>query len=946
MPDIKTVMVLYLIINIINTGTIAIIWSRNRGRSAGISFWLVGLALQAIGPLLLVLRGIVPDIISMTGSNTIVLAGILFILIGLERFTGVKGRQIHNYVLLAVFIAVSAYFVVVQPNLMARDIAVTAMIMVYTFQCSWLLLRRVDHAMLQVTRITGIVFAVYAAFSFARIVLTIIIPEQSNDFFNSGAVNALAITGYTLLNVCLTISLVLMVNNRLLADVKEEEARFRLLVENSHDIIYTLTPEGIFTFVSPAWTTLLGHPVNLVNGHAFQPFVHPDDLPQCMAWLQKVMETGQRQSGIEYRVRHLDGSWCWHTSSAVPLKDGSGRIVGFEGIASDIAERKRFEEDMRLRETHLQGLVNILQYDTASVQDFLDYALNEAISLTGSKIGYIYFYDEETKEFTLNSWSKDVMKECTITEKKTHYHLEKTGIWGEAVRQRRPIVVNDFQSPHPLKKGYPEGHAKLYKYLTVPVIMENRIVAVVAVANKQSDYTQADVLQLTLMMDSVWKETYSKRIEQQLRERMKELQAIYSLAELNTREGITLENLYQEFANILPKSFKYPEIACARVEIDGREFRTNNYADSPWKLSSAVKVNKSVAGCIEVCYLKNGLELDEGPFMKEEGFLLDALAERIGHITQRRQAEEMLRIAEEKYRSLVENINDIFYLLDNHGNFTYISPAVERITMYKASELIGKPVFPLIHPDDLPGLLESFNHPVEGKLVPRELRWLDKDGRVIFVRVSRQLLYKNEKVIGVTAVVTDITERKRMEQRLEEMATHDFLTGLPNRNLLTDRFTMAAATAHRNKARLAVMSLDLDKFKTINDTLGHAAGDLVLKTVSARLTGIIRASDTLARIGGDEFILVMIETNHEKDATAIAQKILNAFEEPLFINGQRLQLSTSIGIAIYPDDGDDMETLIKKSDAALYYSKGHGRNQYKFFGDGDVKIGGDHKSPR
>jgi len=653
----------------------------------------------------------------------------------------------------------------------------------------------------------------------------------------------------------------------------------------------------------------------------------------------------EESASIEVVSGH-QGSTQYYQASCYKISGGNKHIAGKGILLHDITYLKQAEEDVRLREAHLQSLVNILQYATDSVQEFLDYALNEAIHLTGSKIGYIYFYNEETKEFTLNSWSKDVMKECTITEKKTQYHLEKTGIWGEAVRQRRPIVVNDFQSPHPLKKGYPEGHAKLYKYLTVPVIMENRIVAVVAVANKQSDYTQADVLQLTLMMDSVWKETYSKRIEQQLRERMKELQAIYSLAELNTREGITLENLYQEFANILPKSFKYPEIACARVEIDGREFRTNNYADSPWKLSSAVKVNKSVAGCIEVCYLKNGLELDEGPFMKEEGFLLDALAERIGHITQRRQAEEMLRIAEEKYRSLVENINDIFYLLDNHGNFTYISPAVERITMYKASELIGKPVFPLIHPDDLPGLLESFNHPVEGKLVPRELRWLDKDGRVIFVRVSRQLLYKNEKVIGVTAVVTDITERKRMEQRLEEMATHDFLTGLPNRNLLTDRFTMAAATAHRNKARLAVMSLDLDKFKTINDTLGHAAGDLVLKTVSARLTGIIRASDTLARIGGDEFILVMIETNHEKDATAIAQKILNAFEEPLFINGQRLQLSTSIGIAIYPDDGDDMETLIKKSDAALYYSKGHGRNQYKFFGDGDVKIGGDHKSPR
>jgi len=313
-------------------------------------------------------------------------------------------------------------------------------------------------------------------------------------------------------------------------------------------------------------------------------------------------------------------------------------------------------------------------------------------------------------------------------------------------------------------------------------------------------------------------------------------------------------------------------------------------------------------------------------------------------ITERKQSEEALRSAEEKYRSIIENINDIFYMLNNQGNITFISQAVERLTRYKMSELIGKPVFPLVHPDDLPGLVESFNHLVSGQLVPWEFRLLDKDGRIIYVRTSRQLLYKDGKVVGITAVMTDLTERKKMEQKLEEMATHDFLTGLPNRVLLTDRFTMAAALAQRSKERLAVMSLDLDKFKTINDTLGHEAGDQVLKTVSTRLTGIIRASDTLARIGGDEFVLVMLETNHPKDATAIAQKILDSFAEPLLIGDHRVELSTSIGVATYPEDGQDMDTLVKKSDAAMYYSKGHGRNQFKFFSDGDVLTGGDHRS--
>jgi diguanylate cyclase (GGDEF)-like protein/PAS domain S-box-containing protein len=313
-------------------------------------------------------------------------------------------------------------------------------------------------------------------------------------------------------------------------------------------------------------------------------------------------------------------------------------------------------------------------------------------------------------------------------------------------------------------------------------------------------------------------------------------------------------------------------------------------------------------------------------------------------ITERKQTEEALHNSEEKYRSLVENINDVFYTLDTEGDITYVSPVVERLTKYKVSDLIGKSFIPLIYPDDLPGLLDSLNRLVSGQLEPWEFRIVDEDGRIIYVRTSSRPLYKDGKAIGITAVMTDITERKQMEHKLEEMATHDFLTGLPNRVLLLDRFNIAAALARRNQARLAVLSLDLDKFKNINDTLGHDAGDQVLKTISARLTGIIRASDTLARVGGDEFILVMLETNHAGDSKAIAQKILSSFREPITIEGHQLVLSTSIGIAIYPDDSEDLETLTKKSDAAMYYSKGHGRNQYKFFADGDVQIGGDHKS--
>jgi len=146
--------------------------------------------------------------------------------------------------------------------------------------------------------------------------------------------------------------------------LRESEAKYRLLIENSHDIIYMLTADGVFTFVSPAWTALLGHPVDQVAGQPFQQFVHPDDLPGCMVFLQSVIETGQRQEGVEYRVRHLDGSWRWHTSSAVPLRDEAGAVIGFQGIARDITERQRAETAL----THSHDLMRyIIEHNRSAV---------------------------------------------------------------------------------------------------------------------------------------------------------------------------------------------------------------------------------------------------------------------------------------------------------------------------------------------------------------------------------------------------------------------------------------------------------------------------------------------------------------------------------------------------------------------------------------------------
>jgi PAS domain S-box-containing protein len=163
------------------------------------------------------------------------------------------------------------------------------------------------------------------------------------------------------------------------------------------------------------------------------------------------------------------------------------------------------KEEIELNNERLESLLRISQYSTNSIQELLDFALEESIKLTKSKIGYIYFYNENTQQFTLNTWSKEVMAECKVQEPQTVYDLEKTGLWGEAVRQRKPIVINNYNEHNNYKKGIPEGHVRLDNFLTIPVIFENKIVAVAGVANKEIDYNNSDIRQLTLLLDNVWK---------------------------------------------------------------------------------------------------------------------------------------------------------------------------------------------------------------------------------------------------------------------------------------------------------------------------------------------------------------------------------------------------------------------------------------------------------
>ncbi|MDH4232752.1 MAG: EAL domain-containing protein, partial [Nitrospirota bacterium] len=605
---------------------------------------------------------------------------------------------------------------------------------------------------------------------------------------------------------------------------------------------------------------------------------------------------------FECTYRRKDGTVFPAETMCTTVTDSKGRIIGFFGIHRDITERKRVEEALRESEKRLQRSQEIAQLGSWE----LDVASN---SLTWS--------DEVYRIFGLQPREYDATYEAFLEVVHPDDRAAVDAAYYGSLREGRDTYEIEHRIVRRDSGEIRHVHEK---------------------CEHVRDATGRIIRSLGMVQDI----TDRKMGEEALRDSEEKFRGLLN----STAEAIygldpNGNCIFCNASFLRQMGFEKEEDVLGK---DMHDLIHYNRADGTEYPKKECKVLKG--------FIKGkGVHVDDEIFFRADGssfcaeywsYPIEKGGEIIGavvsmvDISERRRMEEALRESEAKCRSLfTKMLNGFAYhqiVVDEKGSpvdyiFLEVNEAYERITGLKRKDIVGKRATEVIT-----GIRDA------------GFDWVGVYGKValsgkeiVFEHYSADL----ERWYSVSAYCTenayfgaiyeDITERKRMEEEIKHQAYHDTLTGLPNRIVFMDRLNLAITRAHRNRQILAILFLDLDRFKHINDAFGHAIGDELLKEVSLRLKSCLRETDTVARMGGDEFGVLLGDVKHMEDASRIAGKIIESVQQPYHIGDYELHMSTSIGVSIYPDDSIRPEILLRNADIAMYHAKGQGRSNYQFY---------------
>jgi diguanylate cyclase (GGDEF)-like protein/PAS domain S-box-containing protein len=668
-------------------------------------------------------------------------------------------------------------------------------------------------------------------------------------------------------------------------ELARSEQRHRAILDQMHDACFEVALDGKFVFINNYLSRSLQYKHDELIGRHYREIIPEGEAGAVYETLRQVYETGNPDTALIHKVRRKDGLEFYVESSISLTRDEHGKPSGFICVGRDINERKRLEQALVRSE---ERALNILQ----RMQDsYYEVDLDGNFTFINEATSRDLLY---TREELIGSGYNKIMSEEEARRVFAVFH--QVFLTGEP---------NPGFAHKVIKKDGTTGYAE-----SSISLLRNESGNPVGFNSVSRDVTQRKQLEMLLQQSE---ERY-RTILEEMQDSYFEVDLAGNFTYVNNAVCTNMLHSAEEITGSNYTTHVPPEDARALFKAFSEVFRTG----VPKSFFEHGLMRKD--GCI--LFASTSIALRRDGSGKPIGFRSVSR-----DVSERKKLEEELRRSEERFRTILENMQDSYFEVDLKGNFTFINLSASSRMGYSRDELLGKNFRMTTPGDDVANQLAAFNE-VFKTGIPNPCflhKHRCKDGSIISVESSIGLLHDERgNIIGFNSVSRDVTQRLEFEQRLADMATHDFLTGLPNRVLLHDRLHVSLAQAKRNKNMLAILTLDLNKFKAVNDTFGHHVGDELLKAVGQRLTGLIRSGDTIARMGGDEFMLLLPELHRREDVATITSKLVDAFKSSFIIEGHRLNISCSIGIAVFPDNGSDVDSLMKKSDSAMYDIKKHG----------------------
>ncbi len=668
------------------------------------------------------------------------------------------------------------------------------------------------------------------------------------------------------------------------------ECALDICEEMSVSIIAT-TPGGHILSLNQATCQLLGYSKKDLLGKSIVGLFKKNEITQTGLNLENLIVEGSVRN-VEKVYLSKQGKKIIVLLSISTIRDGKGEVSGKLYVAQDITESKRAERDLRRSEKKFRQLVETVNAAALIYQRRqLRYVNSQTETLTGytrEELLALDLYDLIHPDFreTVKKWGKSNQTRESSASKYELIILTKTGEtrWVEATvdiikfERKASILVTVFDiSDRKLAELELETSLSLLQ-----ATIESTADGILAVDG------QGKVVSFNRKFAQMW----------QLPDFL-----------LDSRDS-------NQILGFGINQLKHPEVFLSRAK---------ELSDRP------------DAESFDIIEFKDGKIFERYSLPQLTGGKITGRVFSFRNVTERLQSEEKLRKSEERFHLLTRATNDAVWDFNLSKNEYWLSEEFEKVFGYELNEtqtIELESWWLNVHPEERERVKSSFNETMnsDAQCWSEEYSFRRADGGYVFV-LDRGYIIRNASGKAVRAIGTmmDITQRKQAEEIIRYQAVYDQLTGLPNRILFNDRLQASLIKAKKHKKMLAVMFLDLDRFKKINDTLGHATGDRLLEGFAGRISDCLRSTDTVARWGGDEFTVLLPDINCLEDAVKTAQRILDNLKPAFKLEEQSLHISSSIGIALYPNDGEDSETLVKNADAALYRAKERGRNNYQLY---------------